>query len=74
MKKAQLINRTSHAVTEVNEMTPEIQSSPGSPQQFWIDHLVEKHECFHCEMRLEEIQKWKHLDARGSGSEIIDAE
>ena len=24
----------------------------GSPQQFWIDHLVEKHECFHREMRL----------------------
>jgi len=27
-----------------------------SPDRFWIDHMVEKHECFHCEMRTEKIQ------------------
>jgi len=37
-------------------MKSEIPSHRGAPQQFWIDHLVEKHECFHCEMRSEEIQ------------------
>lgn len=26
-----------------------------SSDQFWIDHLVEKHECFHCDMRTENI-------------------
>lgn len=24
--------------------------------QFWIDHMVEKHECFHCDMRTEHIE------------------
>ena len=27
-----------------------------SPEEFWIDHMVEKHECFHCEMRTEKIE------------------
>ena len=24
--------------------------------RFWVDHMVEKHECFDCEMRIENIQ------------------
>jgi hypothetical protein len=27
-----------------------------STDRFWIDHMVEKHECFHCDMRTEKIQ------------------
>jgi hypothetical protein len=27
-----------------------------STDRFWIDHMVEKHECFHCDMRTENIQ------------------
>lgn len=27
-----------------------------SSERFWVDHLVEKHECFHCDMRTENIQ------------------
>lgn len=27
-----------------------------SPERFRGDHMVEKHECFHCDMRTENIQ------------------
>jgi hypothetical protein len=27
-----------------------------SADGYWVDHMVEKHECFHCEMRTENVQ------------------